>query len=296
MQIHEITRRSTNESILKGVANKAPALAPAAAPAAKPTTMQNASNVLKTGAKAVGGGMLNAAELASKMALDKLGVPGWAQGGSWQGGHVAALQRQSTAHINSQEERVAKEIADNLHKKWQAQGGTGDIPLVDNDITAQATEIHNASRSSKLPLDTAKVVASVKKRVADTLAAEKADAAERARKIIEIENEIVRIKREIDQGGLSQEVVAQKTQDVKTRMGVLKSIGGVAALDNLASKMTTTGNTTAAPAPAPAVGRRSKAPLTNKTRANKPGLPSSNDLANYEKQVKQAMAAQGQTP
>ena len=31
MQIHEITRRRTNESILKGVANKAPA--PAAAPA-----------------------------------------------------------------------------------------------------------------------------------------------------------------------------------------------------------------------------------------------------------------------
>ena len=100
MQIYEIARRKTNESILKGVANKAPA--PAAAPAAKPTTMQNAGNVLKTGAKAVGGGMLNAAELASKMALDKLGVPSWAQGSSWQGGHVAALQRQSTAHINSQ--------------------------------------------------------------------------------------------------------------------------------------------------------------------------------------------------
>ena len=93
MQIHEITRRSTTESILKGVANKAPA------PAAKPTTMQNIGNV----AKSVGGGMLNAAELASKMALDKLGVPGDFQGGSWQGGHVAALNRRSTAHINSQE-------------------------------------------------------------------------------------------------------------------------------------------------------------------------------------------------
>ena len=288
MQIHEITRRSTNESILKGVANKAPA--PAAAPAAKPTTMQNAGNV----AKAVGGGMLNAAELASKMALDKLGVPSWAQGSSWQGGHVAALQRQSTAHINSQEERVAKEIADNLHKKWLAQGGTGDIPLVDNDIIAQATEIHNASRSSKLPIDTAKVVASVKKRVADTLAAEKADAVERARKTIEIENEIIRIKREIDQGGLSSEEIAQKTKDAKTRIGVLKSIGGVEALDNLASKMTTTGNTTAAPAPAPAVGRRSKAPLTNKTRANNPLRPNSNDYANLEKRMQQAMA--GQTP
>ena len=127
MQIHEITRRRTNESILKGVANKAPA--PAAAPAAKPTTMQK-----------VGGGMLNAAELASKAALDKLGVPDWAQGGSWQGGHVAALQRRSTAHINSQEERVAAKIANKMHQKWIQQGRSGPIPLVDNDILAQATE------------------------------------------------------------------------------------------------------------------------------------------------------------
>ena len=228
MQIHEITRRRTNESILKGVANKAPA--PAAAPAAKPTTMQK-----------VGGGMLNAAELASKAALDKLGVPDWAQGGSWQGGHVAALQRRSTAHINSQEERVAAKIANKMHQKWIQQGRSGPIPLVDNDILAQATEEHNTSRSSELPIDLEKVVASVKKRTADILAAEKADTIERARKQHEVENEIVRLKGQLDQGGLSPEQAEQMKKDITIRMGVLQSLGGREALDRLTSLMTTTG-------------------------------------------------------
>ena len=270
MQIHEITRRSTNESILKGVANKV-------------------GNFVRS----VPGGMLNAAELASKAALDELGVPDWAQGGSWQGGHVAALQRRSTAHINSEEERVAAGIANKMHQKWIQQGRDGPIPLVDNDIIAQANERHKASRSSELPIDLEKVVASVKKRTADILAAEKADTIERARKQHEVENEIVRLKGQLEQGGLSPEQAEQMKKDITIRMGVLQSLGGKTALDHLASLMTTTGNTTAAPAPA--VGRRSKATLTNKTRANKPGLPSSNDLANYEKQVKQALAAQGQT-
>lgn len=268
MQIHEITRRRTNESILKGVANKAPA--PAAAPAAKPTTMQNIGNV----AKSVGGGMLNAAELASKMALDKLGVPGDFQGGSWQGGHVAALNRRSTAHINSQEERVAKEIADNLHKKWKDLGSTGNISLVDNDITAQATEIHNASRSSKLPMDTAKVVASVKKRVADILAAEKADAAERARKTSEIQTEIIRLKTEINQGGLSQEEIEQKTQEFKTQFEQLRSVGGNTAVKQVSNKLKQMDAAYTAANPSTlAVGRKSKAPPIKVGRGQKPGDP-----------------------
>jgi len=261
MQIHEIFRRRTNESILKGVANQAPA--------AKPTTMQNAGNVLKTGAKAVGGGMLNAAELASKAVLDKLGVPGHAQGNSWQGGHVAALQRRSTAHINSQEERVAAGIADKLHKKWLAQGGTGNIPLVDDDIAAQATEIHNASRSSNLPIDMVKVVASVKKRVADMLAAEKADAAERARKQIEIENEIVRLRSEITQGGLTDEEAKQKSQAIKIRMGVLKSLGGAEALTHLASRMKTDAPSAASQSANPYMKVMANQPSQNTTPAER---------------------------
>ena len=255
MQIHEITRRSTNESILKGVANKAPA--PAAAPAAKPTTMQNIGNFVRS----VPGGMLNAAELASKMALDKLGVPGDFQGGSWQGGHVAALNRRSTAHINSQEERVAAKIADNLHKKWLAQGGTGNIPLVDNDILAQATEEHNTSRSSNLPIDTAKVIASVKKRVADILAAEKEDAAERVRKTSEIQTEIIRLKTEINQGGLSSAEVEQKTQEFATQFEQLKSVGGNTAVKQVSNKLKQMDAAyTAATPGTPAIGRKSKAP------------------------------------
>ena len=243
MQIHEITRRRTNESILKGVANKAPA----AAPAANPTTMQNIGNALKTGAKAVGGGMLNAAELASKAALDKLGVPDWAQGGSWQGGHVAALQRRSTAHINSQEERVAAGIANKMHQKWIQQGRSGPIPLVDNDIIAQANERHKASRSSELPIDLEKVVASVKKRTADILAAEKADTIERARKQHEVENEIVRLKGQLEQGGLSPEQAEQMKKDITIRMGVLQSLGGREALTDLATKMKSTQTVAAEP-------------------------------------------------
>ena len=242
MQIHEITRRRTNESILKGVANKAPA--PAAAPAAKPTTMQNIGNFVRS----VPGGMLNAAELASKAALDELGVPDWAQGGSWQGGHVAALQRRSTAHINSEEERVAAGIANKMHQKWIQQGRDGPIPLVDNDIIAQANEKHKASpRSSELPIDLEKVVASVKKRTADILAAEKADTIERARKQHEVENEIVRLKGQLEQGGLSPEQAEQMKKDITIRMGVLQSLGGREALTDLATKMKSTQTVAAEP-------------------------------------------------
>ena len=158
MQIYEITYQPLDEAILKGVANNAPA----AAPAAKPTTMQNAGNALKTGAKAVGNyavdqakgvakAPLNTAEYFANKMLNAAGVPQDQQGTYSKYGHMAAGQRQGIASIEKQEHYIANELS----KEWANSRTLNGIrsDALDPEEIKKAALAYNSGTGYEIDLD-----------------------------------------------------------------------------------------------------------------------------------------------
>ena len=143
MQIHEITRRNTNEGPLKGVATNV----------VKPVV-----NYAVGQAKGVAKAPLNTAEYFANKILDTAGVPAAQQGRYSKYGHMAAGQNKGTASIAKAENEIATEIA----KEWARLGTVNDIKdetLDPRNITQAATKLN----TGKLQINTDNIVATVKK-------------------------------------------------------------------------------------------------------------------------------------
>lgn len=137
MQIHEIT-----EGILKGV-NSAPMAAPA---------LPGKASFAR-----------NAAEFFANKTLNAVGVPADQQGEYHPGGHMAALQGRSTAKIESQEERIATQLATEFAEKGTVNGKIFNTYA---DVADAAEKINNATYN-RLPIEPKRIVNSFVKKFID---------------------------------------------------------------------------------------------------------------------------------
>ena len=100
---------------------------------------------------------------------------------------------------------------------------------------------------------------------------------------VDVENQINTIQDEWKMPNLTTADSRTKTNGILAQVKMLEYLGGdPSKIAGLTDLLTTT-------------GAQQPAPAANQIRGNKPGAPTTQDYANLEKRLQQAMAAQGQT-
>jgi hypothetical protein len=232
------------------------------------------------------GFMRNAAEYFANKTMNKAGIPVSQQGQYHPGGHMAASMGQGTTAINKQE----TEIASQLSREWLRQNTLNQKPsnLAPNEIKAAADLINQAG--SNLQINPDNIVKLVMKTVNDNQAAQQAA----QQQAINNYRNALNMKKNLEQDPAADEaekqrmadLVKQSTEQMKLA-GLGNQISAIAAsILRTQGSQTTTLPTQTAPTPAPS---------TDQMRGAKPGAPTTQDYANLEKRLQQALAAQGQT-
>lgn len=250
-------------------------------PAAKP-----AATALNKTPKA--GFMRNAAEYFANRTMNAAGIPQDQQGEYHPGGHQAALQGRSYGFIQRQEQS----LADRLSSEWindRTLAGQS-VKQINADEIQAAADTLNRSSGRPLNVDLNAVTQATEKMIADKQvrkqAQQKAQLTKAAQQKIDVANQIKKLRDELKMPNLSKADARTKLNAILAQTEMLKSLGGNPfKIPGLADVLTTTGAQQPAP---PAV------PL-GQMRGNKPGAPTTQDYANLEKRLQQAMAAQGQT-
>ena len=280
--------------------------APAAAPAAKPWTPVN-PNVKPGGSKeaqawkaqnqpaapadttttpAKAGFVRNAAEYFANKTLNKAGIPDSMQGQYHPGGHMAASLGQGATAITSAEQKIAQDLA----KEYINQGTLNrkQTPLTAAAVTDAAELINQAGQRLQLNFDN---IVQLTQKYAKKIKQQKDDAQKiQAQDQLKIDQLKDQLKTAEQQQHFA---LAQQIADALRKKGVPdKDINSLRAsvATNVQNNLTTTANNMVSQQP-PAAAQAS----TDQIRGAKKGAPTSQDYANLEERLQQAMAAQGQT-
>jgi hypothetical protein len=261
-------------------ATRAPELTARAKPAPAPAVLNKTPKA---------GFMRNAAEYLAKRTMDAAGIPQDQQGEYHPGGHQAALQGRSYGFIQKQEQA----LADKLSSEWVNDRTLAGQPVQQINANEIQSAADTLNRSSVRPLkvDLNAVTQATEKMIATKeqkkQVQKQARLTQKAQQQIDVENQIKKLQDELKLPNLTKADAQTKTNGILAQVAMLKSLGGDPnKIAGLADILTTTRARQPAPAPAPS---------TNQIRGNKPGSPTTQDYANLEKRLQQAMATQGQT-
>lgn len=253
---------------------------------ATPTATSTVSATPATPGKA--GFMRNAAEYFANKTLNKAGVPVSQQGEYHPGGHMAASMGRGNTTIRKAE----LEIADKLASEWMDKKTLNGRPssLKTAEIQGAATLINQAAQN--LPLNLNNIVALTYRRAQEIQQQKAIEDEKQAKEQMHIDSLIDMLKTAEQQQRAND---AQKIADQLRQLGVpandIRNIRSNIAADAQKIAAGTDINkmlTKQSPAAVPA-------PSTDQLRGAKPGAPTTQDYANLEKRLQQAMAAQGQT-
>ena len=209
MQIHEIFRRSTNEGILKGVANNVG------------TTLKGAGQGLGMAAKGVAKAGLNTAEYFANKVLNAAGVPQDQQGSYSKYGHIAAGQRQGVANIAQQEHFIANELS----KEWSNTGtlnGTK-AETLDPESIKQAALAFNAG-TSNLEIDANNVINKVQTLAPQYVKDREQQQLERARGQLNIKNLMAELEKQYALSKDTTQSLAQRQQAIDAKNKVIDDL------------------------------------------------------------------------
>ena len=231
------------------------------------------------------GFMRNAAEYLAKQTMDAGGIPQDQQGEYHPGGHQAALQGRSYGFIQQQEQS----LADKLSSEWVTDRTLAGQPVQQINANEIQSAADTLNRSSVRPLniDLNAVTQATEKMIADKEQKKQAQKQARLTRIaqqqIDVENQIKKLQDELKMPNLTTADARTKTNGILAQVKMLEYLGGdPSKIAGLTDLLTTT-------------GAQQPAPAANQIRGNKPGAPTTQDYANLEKRLQQAMAAQGQT-
>lgn len=239
-----------------------------------------------TAAPGKAGFMRNAAEYFANKTMNKAGIPMAQQGQYHPGGHMAALQGTGTTAIAQAEQKIAYTLA----QEYVNQGtlNRNKTQLTPAAIQSAASLINQAGNNLQLNFDNiiqltqqyAQEIANYKKAQKEKQAQAQLDV-EQLKDQLKVAEQTKRYKQvqqlsdELKRRGLSDE-------DIST----LRSNAVTDVKNNFKNNLKQM-----APNQPPAAPPIS----TDQMRGTKPGAPTTQDYANLEKRLQQALAAQGQT-
>ena len=227
----------------------------------------------------------NAAEYFANKTLNAAGIPQGQQGQYHPGGHMAASMGQGNTAIRKQE----TDIASQLSREWLRQNTLNQKPsnLAPDEIKAAANLINQTGSNQQINLD------NVAKLVIQTVNDKQAAQQAAQQQTINNFRNALKMKKNLEQDSNADEFEKQRMAElVKKSTEQMKNAG----LGNQVSAIAASILRTQAPATNTLpMQPAAPAPSTDQMRGAKPGAPTTQDYANLEKRLQQAMAAQGQT-